>query len=998
MAAETTQPTSSIATTIVLALWAGVVGGMLVAALGFADPRPLHNAGLYLATLGLTTTALIATFTSPRGLVSRGTQLGVTLSLILHTGLTLALAQMELQLADLNAAGAAVRDNMTPPAPPTWELVDVHQSEPRPTPLFEKPVESESLVRSKAIRERELAPISLEQLQANQQLPTPNEPSLNVSLSKPRPTTPAALRQPPSLATMPQPSPVSSPTDIAEVLNAQQTPSAAANPARARQAADLRSTAMPPELMAKRERPLPAASINAPLLASKQVRLPGTSVAATPETDTSQRSAYEASTDSRLLPKRQKVRPEQIAQERLQPRLATPSAEPAPGDMAITPVLTTPRRQHTREGRRSRNAANEQLASAAYQALAPSAASRRPETSQTERGTRPLPQLRASTKRLRVASRQSSSLLRARQNPDRLLPTQAIDQTNEAATAAEDRFSRDAALAERTAIAGSMTIDTGLPSTAAEAGRARGARPAPASLAATTALPLPARPSTTSKAGVSTQRLVPVPASRSAGTQRPPAKSQAAVRSGGAASSLPSSQSLADGGTMLRPIDITQKNPLRRPQRYATRGALSAGSVSPNLPLSSGLSAAQQAESPTPDKQPAKAFAQREKRPLEQGQRSPAPGSGESTPLTEAAIERGLAYLNQQQQADGSWTFSNEPTESAEVELAMPSFRADAGATGLALLSFLGAGYDHFGTDAPGRYRTTVQRGLDYLVRQQAASGELYPEASDEEAWQVARFYSHGIASLALCEAYGMTGDPALREPAQKALNYLKRTQVSNLGGWRYTPGVNADLSVTGWQVMALRSGQLAGLRVSPETLSRAEYFVELCRERSGRRVRFCYNPKASADDPRTQHGRKPGTVMTSVGLLLKMYLGANRKSAQMQLGADHLLENLPKLGDDDTPARTSTLDNPLRDTYYWYYATQVMFHMGGDYWQAWNEALHPMLVATQVNGTDLHGSWNPMTPTPDKWSRFGGRHYVTTMNLLSLEVYYRHLPLYENE
>jgi hypothetical protein len=105
-----------------------------------------------------------------------------------------------------------------------------------------------------------------------------------------------------------------------------------------------------------------------------------------------------------------------------------------------------------------------------------------------------------------------------------------------------------------------------------------------------------------------------------------------------------------------------------------------------------------------------------------------------------------------------------------------------------------------------------------------------------------------------------------------------------------------------------------------------------------------------------------------------------------MTSGADLLLANPPVMG---------TSSDPRRDTYYWYYATQVMFHMGDQYWEQWNRRLHPLLVDTQIQQGPLAGSWHPHTPVPDRWAAHGGRLYVTTMNLLSLEVYYRHLPIY---
>ena len=106
-----------------------------------------------------------------------------------------------------------------------------------------------------------------------------------------------------------------------------------------------------------------------------------------------------------------------------------------------------------------------------------------------------------------------------------------------------------------------------------------------------------------------------------------------------------------------------------------------------------------------------------------------------------------------------------------------------------------------------------------------------------------------------------------------------------------------------------------------------------------------------------------------------------------MQRGTDWLSDRLPAEG---------TPQNPQRDTYYWYYATQVMFHMGGDRWKKWYGNLYPMLIRSQKKEGEYAGSWEPNGRIPDAWGRFGGRLYVTTLNLLSLEVYYRHLPIYE--
>jgi hypothetical protein len=127
---------------------------------------------------------------------------------------------------------------------------------------------------------------------------------------------------------------------------------------------------------------------------------------------------------------------------------------------------------------------------------------------------------------------------------------------------------------------------------------------------------------------------------------------------------------------------------------------------------------------------------------------------------------------------------------------------------------------------------------------------------------------------------------------------------------------------------------------------------------------------------------------MTAVAMLMRMYAGWRRETPDMQSAADYLAQYPPAVGDAKTP---------YRDTYYWYYATQVMFHMGGKHWEDWNQKLKPILIDGQVKSGPQEGSWDPKNPVPDRWSIHAGRLYLTTMNLLSLEVYYRHLPIYED-
>ena len=338
----------------------------------------------------------------------------------------------------------------------------------------------------------------------------------------------------------------------------------------------------------------------------------------------------------------------------------------------------------------------------------------------------------------------------------------------------------------------------------------------------------------------------------------------------------------------------------------------------------------------------------------------------------EDAIERGLRYLSSTQNLDGSWSLQGH---GSEVVL-----QSDSAATGLALLAFQGAGYTH----QRHQHADTVKRGLSFLVSNQQSDGNLF-QLEDAISNRNVAFYSHGIAALSLCEAYGMTQDPNLRVAAQKSLDYIISTQHRQRGGWRYTAQISSDTSVTGWMMMALKSGELAGLEISQQTYRGIKYWLSLSQS-DEKADRYRYNPFAP-DTPSQRHGRVETPTMTAVGGLMRMYSGWRRDTPEMQSIADYLIQSLPESG---------TTANPKRDTYYWYYATQVMFHMGGEHWRAWNDKLTPLLIKTQVKSGPENGSWDPLKPVPDRWSFHAGRIYITTMNLLNLEIYYRHLPIYD--
>jgi hypothetical protein len=120
---------------------------------------------------------------------------------------------------------------------------------------------------------------------------------------------------------------------------------------------------------------------------------------------------------------------------------------------------------------------------------------------------------------------------------------------------------------------------------------------------------------------------------------------------------------------------------------------------------------------------------------------------------------------------------------------------------------------------------------------------------------------------------------------------------------------------------------------------------------------------------------------MTAAGLLMRLHRGWKADNADLINGAKYLQANLPAIG---TPRQ------PNRDSYYWYYGTQVMYQVGGEHWNEWSRRLYPLLVETQQKDHALAGSWDPRRPVPDRWAPYAGRIYVTAMNLLSLEAPYR--------
>ncbi len=328
------------------------------------------------------------------------------------------------------------------------------------------------------------------------------------------------------------------------------------------------------------------------------------------------------------------------------------------------------------------------------------------------------------------------------------------------------------------------------------------------------------------------------------------------------------------------------------------------------------------------------------------------------TEASEAAVERGLAWLVAHQGSDGNWSLEDLHCQGHKCD-GQGSAKTDAAANGLALMALLGAGH----STEKGAHVASVRRGINWLVAHQKADGCLSEPGGTQ-------MYSHGLASIALCEAFGLTADPALRGPCEKAVKFIVEAQDPQTGGWRYSPRGGGDTSVFGWQVMALKSAEMAGLPVPAETYRLAAHWLDSVAA-GPRKLLYGYQP-----------GREARPSLTAEALLCRQYLGMPRSSESMTVGGQYLLANLPKVD--------------ARNLYYWYYATQVMYHLGGPDWSTWNPKLRDLLVATQSNDGPASGSWHPQRPSTDKWGDSGGRVYETAISLLILEVYYRHLPLYQ--
>jgi outer membrane biosynthesis protein TonB len=332
-----------------------------------------------------------------------------------------------------------------------------------------------------------------------------------------------------------------------------------------------------------------------------------------------------------------------------------------------------------------------------------------------------------------------------------------------------------------------------------------------------------------------------------------------------------------------------------------------------------------------------------------------------ATRQSEAAVEAALQWLAQHQKLNGSWSFhlQGDPcrgrcTHSAAMKTGSTPSTA---ATGLALLAFMGAGYTHH----EGEHAETVRRGIYYLLQagQKVRFGLDFQEGS---------MYGHGIATLALTEVLNIDRkrgreDAEIRRVVEDAVLFTMNAQHT-AGGWRYVPGSPGDMTVSGWQILSLVSARYAGVPLRTDTAPMARAFLNSLATPGS--FRFGYT--STAPEPTT----------TAIGLASLLYLGESPFQTPFQIALWDLVHRGPKLG----------------DVYHDYYAALALHNVRHEGWDQWHTPLREFLIRTQATQGHEKGSWHFEDPHGD----VGGRLYTTAMAALILEVYYRHLPLYQEQ
>ena len=324
-------------------------------------------------------------------------------------------------------------------------------------------------------------------------------------------------------------------------------------------------------------------------------------------------------------------------------------------------------------------------------------------------------------------------------------------------------------------------------------------------------------------------------------------------------------------------------------------------------------------------------------------------------PKVRDAVDKALLWLSQNQQPDGTWAHGGSAGTTA-----VPS---------LATLALLARGH----VPGQGPYGEVLNKAIDFVLDSQQTDGPKKGLLAREEGNSV--MYEHGISTVMLSEVYGMVDD-ARRARIDRALAMAvqvildaqhpdgNKKSENDRGGWRYTPkSPDADISCTGWQLMALRGAANAGAVVPRSALDEGLGYVKRCACTQGG---FSYQAHANA----------PNQARTGTGILSTILIGGDKNAPEVTKAGDYLLANPP--------------DVHVEFYYYAvYYDSQALNQLGGKYYQTvYPKLVDHLLSLKQENGT--------FAPEGGGQENDAGDAYRTSMAVLALCVPYRYLPLYQ--
>lgn len=341
------------------------------------------------------------------------------------------------------------------------------------------------------------------------------------------------------------------------------------------------------------------------------------------------------------------------------------------------------------------------------------------------------------------------------------------------------------------------------------------------------------------------------------------------------------------------------------------------------------------------------------------GGRKRAVGVSGGSKASESCVDASLRFLKKHQSVDGSWDAVAYPTNCTETPQCEPGVGGPedrVALTAQALLAYLGSGYDHL---TPNKYRMSVRKSIDLLLGQMAPDGRCGQMLE-----------THAQATQVFAEAYAMTSDPALRQPAQRAIDRLLALRLAGADGAPLAWGADGsiDTVTTLAAVQALRSAYSAGLNVG-DGVDRAKIWLDAVAKAAAPGGFPARWSRAGVQ------GDEPEAGLLAAGLLAAVLLGRTAGDPLVDgLAAALLAKRLP------APA---VVPGDLQRVLW---ATTALLQVGGASWTAWNAAYRDLLVNAQRKGDGcFDASWDAQPGMPR------GRLQSTLHALLTLEVYYRY-------